>query len=324
MVWPRPEPRIFCLVSTIPTFIGMPVTVVDDRAKLFMTSSIILAVTCWPDWLPWTSHDSVLDSCHATHTYTQSQTHDGTCDKSVNHGSHSNVRIKIRTFSGPTANFRGPLKAWHNFSFFGTFQDPWKRWLIVTESVSDGHYAADRSTNQWHVAAPRAWNMLPTELKLLQSTTHYLLSPNVNIFVPVRIWTSGCRLMIGLWCTLGLPVGGTIQRPQLQLQLHTHPFKGPFPGLPRWANTRKVKPIWILLKQETVSGSGISWAICKSAPRSRQITTPAPHHSVFYRPDALPATQPTVSKHWRPLQLQTVKLLISLYCKYNNKLLQYW
>ena len=42
------------------------------------------------------------------------------------------------------------------------------------------------------------------------------------------------------------------------------------PGLPRWAGTRKVKPIWILLKQETVSGSGISWAICKSAPRSRQ------------------------------------------------------
>ena len=33
---------------------------------------------------------------------------------------------------------------------------------------------------------------------------------------------------------------------------------------------------WILLKQETVSGSGISWAICTSAPRSRQITMPAP------------------------------------------------
>ena len=71
------------------------------------------------------------------------------------------------------------------------------------------------------------------------------------------------------------------------------------PGLPVWAGTRKVKPIWILLKQETVSGSGISWTICKSAPRSRQITMPAPHHSVFYRPDALPAAQPTASKHWR-------------------------
>ena len=34
------------------------------------------------------------------------------------------------------------------------------------------------------------------------------------------------------------------------------------------------------MKQETVSGSGISWAICKSAPRSRWITMPAPHHSV--------------------------------------------
>ena len=62
---------------------------------------------------------------------------------------------------------------------------------------------------------------------------------------------------------------------------HTHPFNGPFRGLPRWAGTRKVKPIWILPKQETVSGSVISWAICHSAPRSRQITTPAPHHSVF-------------------------------------------
>ena len=38
---------------------------------------------------------------------------------------------------------------------------------------------------------------------------------------------------------------------------HTH-LTAPFPGLPGWASTRKIKPIWILLKQETVSGSGIS------------------------------------------------------------------
>ena len=76
---------------------------------------------------------------------------------------------------------------------------------------------------------------------------------------------------------------------------NTHPFNGPFA---RNTHARKVKPIWILVKQETVSGSGICWAICKSAPRSRQITMPVPYHSVFYRPDALPAAQPTVSKHW--------------------------
>ena len=81
---------------------------------------------------------------------------------------------------------------------------------------------------------------------------------------------------------------------------HTHTrLTALFPGLPRWAGTRKVNPIWILPKQETVSGSGISWAICKAAPCSRQKTMPAPHHSVFYRPDALPAAQPTVSKHWK-------------------------
>jgi len=40
------------------------------------------------------------------------------------------------------------------------------------------------------------------------------------------------------------------------------------------------------------SGSGISWTICKSAPDSRQITTPAPHYSVCYRQDAfLPPSQ---------------------------------
>ena len=70
---------------------------------------------------------------------------------------------------------------------------------------------------------------------------------------------------------------------------HTHPFYGPFSGTTRVSRYQKGKPIWILLKQETVSSSGISWAICKSAPCSRQVTTPAPHHSVFYRPDALPA-----------------------------------
>ena len=75
-----------------------------------------------------------------------------------------------------------------------------------------------------------------------------------------------------------------------------------FLGLAGWASTRKVKPIWILLKQEIVSSNGISWVICKSAPHYRQTTTPAPHHSVFYRPDALSAAQPTVSKHWRHKQ----------------------
>ena len=66
-----------------------------------------------------------------------------------------------------------------------------------------------------------------------------------------------------------------------------------------------------------MSGSGISWAICKSAPRSRQITMPAPHHSVFYRPNALLSTQPTSSKHWRQTTTSTkpgqIKLCMSIH-----------
>ena len=48
------------------------------------------------------------------------------------------------------------------------------------------------------------------------------------------------------------------------------------------------------MEQETVSGSGISWAICKSAPRSRQITMPVPHHSVFLQAGC-PSCRPTNS-----------------------------
>ena len=73
---------------------------------------------------------------------------------------------------------------------------------------------------------------------------------------------------------------------------------------------------------------GISWTICKqSAPRSRQITTPTPHHSIFYRPDALPDAQPTVSKHCRQQIVQahnhiiiSKSALISFFFKSCNRI----
>jgi len=78
-------------------------------------------------------------------------------------------------------------------------------------------------------------------------------------------------------------------------QQQQHPFNGPFSRTTRVS--LKGKTNLVLLEQDVVSGSGISWAICKSAPRPRQITMPAPHHSVFHKSNALPATQPTASKH---------------------------
>jgi len=78
---------------------------------------------------------------------------------------------------------------------------------------------------------------------------------------------------------------------------YTHTFSGPFsrnyPGKPIAARQNQTG-FW---KQERVSVSGISRAICKSAPNARQVTTSAPHRSVFFMPDALPAAQPTALKH---------------------------
>ena len=75
-----------------------------------------------------------------------------------------------------------------------------------------------------------------------------------------------------------------------QQQQQQQPFNGLFS---RITGTRKVKPIWILLEQETVSGSGISWAICKSAPHSRQITIPVP--TTLFLQAGCPSCHPTNS-----------------------------
>jgi len=67
-----------------------------------------------------------------------------------------------------------------------------------------------------------------------------------------------------------------------------------------------------LLEQEIVNGSGISWAICKSATRPRQVPMPASNQSVFYRPDALPAAQPTASNTEGLLAFKTQEITYTL------------
>jgi len=73
-----------------------------------------------------------------------------------------------------------------------------------------------------------------------------------------------------------------------------HLFNGPLSGTTWVSQYQKGKTNLDLLEQQKVSGIGISLAICKTAPRP---TKPVPHHSVIYRLDALPAAQPTASKH---------------------------
>jgi len=74
-------------------------------------------------------------------------------------------------------------------------------------------------------------------------------------------------------------------------ETHTHPFNGPFSGSTRVSRYQKGKTN---LDFTEARDSGIRWAICKSAPRSRQITTSAPHHSSFLQAGC-PSCQPTNS-----------------------------
>jgi len=88
----------------------------------------------------------------------------------------------------------------------------------------------------------------------------------------------------------------------VHVQTYAHRQQQPFNGAVTMSRYQKGKTNLVLLElvlleQDIVSGSDISWAICKSAPWPRHIIMRASHHSVFYWPDGLPATQPTASKH---------------------------
>ena len=65
-----------------------------------------------------------------------------------------------------------------------------------------------------------------------------------------------------------------------------------------------------------MSGSGISWAICKSAPCSREITMPASHHKFFTgRMPFLPPNQQRQSSFLRPpLKKLSEHLLLWHHC----------
>jgi len=108
-----------------------------------------------------------------------------------------------------------------------------------------------------------------------------------------------------------------------------YPFNDVFFSRTTWVSGhhKKVKPFWILMKQETM---GWQWhpldymqIICTTLQTNNHTTRPdssiryrryinhlltylEPHHSVFCRPDTLPDAQPTVSKHGRPTDLEQV------------------
>jgi len=102
----------------------------------------------------------------------------------------------------------------------------------------------------------------------------------------------------------------THARTHTHTHTHTHPFNGPFSGTTRVSQYQKGK---INLDFTEARDSESQWhqlghmQVCTSLQTDNHASN---HHSVFYRPDALPGTQPTASKHWRH-----ILLLILSQCK---------
>ena len=82
-------------------------------------------------------------------------------------------------------------------------------------------------------------------------------------------------------------------------------FNGHFPGGPGLADTR-MSPLWILLElraMEVVSDDNWNYKMCKAPVK---LSPSSNLHPTFYRPDALPVAQPTVSE------------LLLLYCLHTD------
>jgi len=117
------------------------------------------------------------------------------------------------------------------------------------------------------------------------------------------------------------------------LSLHFYHYHGSktihlmafFLGQARVSWHQKGKPFWIFMKQEMMG-----WlAIASAGPYANNLHLTPNHASTsllsFYRLDALPAIQPTVSKHWRQnigLGLDNALLLGSwlYWCSYSVRL----
>jgi len=85
---------------------------------------------------------------------------------------------------------------------------------------------------------------------------------------------------------------------------HTHPFNGPFSGTTQvsWYQKGKTNLDFTVARDSEWQWHQLDHM--QDAPRSRQITTPAPNHAVFYRLDAFHDAQPTASKHCRHISYQ--------------------
>ena len=96
---------------------------------------------------------------------------------------------------------------------------------------------------------------------------HHFICPIIQQYVHLHEYNFRRAGQQGPIRTLTAALKHSIKTVTVYIFYHTHTFNGPFPGLPGWAGTRKVKPIWILLKQER------QWVAVASAGHMQDCTS---------------------------------------------------
>jgi len=106
---------------------------------------------------------------------------------------------------------------------------------------------------------------LPVIILSVMTSTHWICKERHFSWAFGNNWAGFYMMQASFWPTDSV-TERTEGRQQQQL-LQQHSCNGLLSGTTWVSRYQKCKTNLDLLQQETVSGSGISWAICKSAPR---------------------------------------------------------
>ena len=157
------------------------------------------------------------------------------------------------------------------------FSPGWKRflWVSVARLPSSDEVAPGRQTFPWCCVHQSTASKPPPDPR---ATTH--------------------ATELRLESTPHSPVSHTTE--WVSMSTHTHPFNGPLSGTTRVSRYQKGKtnPDFTEARDSEWQWHQLGYIqVCTALQTDNHAsTTPL---KFFYRPDALPAAQPTASKHWR-------------------------
>ena len=155
------------------------------------------------------------------------------------------------------------------------------------------------------------WNQIKISVLITIVLCRLFEMCNVYMYCSRRTRWTGCRpwqhhtMTTSAFSSCWHSQSPAFTRSSSSIIIHnTHPFNGPLSGTTWVSRYQKFK-----INLDFTEARDSEWQLHQLGYMqvciSLQTSTPAPHHLLFYRPDALPAAQPTASKHCVRIKLPT-------------------